>query len=43
MGRVLLTIVLVIEASLARADGLYISRFVEYIEEEARELAGSFG
>ena len=27
----------------ALADGLHIARFVEYIEEEARELAGSFG
>jgi chloramphenicol O-acetyltransferase len=27
----------------ALVDGLHISRFVEYIEEEARELAGSFG
>jgi chloramphenicol O-acetyltransferase type A len=27
----------------ALVDGLHIARFVEYIEEEARELAGSFG
>lgn len=27
----------------ALADGLHIARFVKHIEEEARELAGSFG
>lgn len=27
----------------ALADGLHVARFVKYIEEEARELAGSFG
>lgn len=27
----------------ALADGLHIARFIKYVEEEARELAGSFG
>jgi len=27
----------------ALADGLHVARFIKYIEQEAQELAGSFG